>query len=104
MVPMPIVNDTVANPNQDRGIVDLEPKDRLFFEPLPSQGFKLKVLPVVDLSFLLTFGNKTEDTVAGIMAYTNLFFKRSTGFKIDLDVLPTERIYVPMPANQISLM
>ena len=114
MVPMPIVNDAVANPSQDRDGLDLEPKDRFFFKlpkkktpkkfSLPSQGFKLRVQPVVDSRFVGMFGEETEDKVAGIMTYTNLFFKRSTGFRIDLDVLPTKRINVPMPASATNLM
>ena len=102
-VDMPVVNDTVANPKDDNRDDELA-DDRLFLEPLPRQGFRLKVLPVVDLSFLLNFGDQVEDTVAGIMAYTNLFFKRSADFKIELDVLPTQRIYIPLPASQPSLM
>ena len=101
-VEMQVVNDTVANPKVDNR--DELADDRLFLEPLPRQGFQLKVLPVVDLSFWLNFGDQVEDTVAGIMAYTNLFFKRSADFKIELDVLPTQRIYIPLPASQPSLM
>ena len=106
MLPMPVINDTVANPDEDR---DIRMKaqwaeTRLFLEPLPRQGFKLKVLPIVDLAFQFSQGNTSDDMVAGIMAFTNTFFKHSNDFKIELEVLPTVRIPAYLPANPASIM
>ena len=66
---------------------------------LPPSGFKLRIQPVVDLAMQITLNKHLNETMEAIMTMSNMFFKQSPHFKIDLEVLPFVTTKYILPAS-----
>ena len=101
---MPSFKDVSMNMRQGHA-----PQSRIFpiFPPqkaLPSAGFRLTIQPVVDQAFQDQFGSDANETVAAIMMMSNMFYKQSNDFKIELEVLPYVAISSTLDASPQNLV
>ena len=71
---------------------------------MPAAGFRMKVQPMMDLSWRNEFGAQAETKLNAVMEHAKTFFQHSSlGTKFELDVLPVQNYDLSVNANGNNL-
>ena len=94
--PSIVIDDPIV-PEETRNL-PIVPKDRQ--SALPKSGFRMKVQPIVDLSWREQFGNLAQTRLNAVLEHAKTFFQHSTlETRYELEVLPVHNYPTRMTAS-----
>ena len=96
-LPSSTVIDDPLVPEETRNL-PIVPKDRQ--SALPKSGFRMKVQPILDLSWREQFGNLAQTRLNAVLEHAKTFFQHSTlETRYELEVLPVHNYPTRMTAS-----
>ena len=94
--PSIVIDDPIV-PEETRNL-PIVPKDRQ--SALPKSGFRMKVQPIVDLSWREQFGDQAQTRLNAVLEHGKTFFQHSTlETRYELDILPVHNYPTRMTAS-----